>query len=216
MKDLRVVIPAYNEEKSRGDVIDQVRDACPEAEVVVVDDASTDRTNQIALSKGVSVVINPSNRGKGGATKVGFKYISGRDMKFYAFIDSDNTYPATSIPELYRLCNTEKVDMAIGSRFLCSNEGIPLIRKIGNKFFAKLLSFYAGRRTTDTSTGLRVINDRILEFVDLLPDGLDFDTRMTAIALFKRLNYDEVPINYLGRVGKSKLNIFKMATDFSK
>lgn len=216
MKDLRVVIPAYNEEKSIGDVIDQVRDACPEAEVVVVDDASKDRTGQIARGRGVTVVRNPINRGKGGATKVGFKYLSGRDIKFYAFIDSDKTYPATNIPELYRLCNTEKADIAVGSRFLCSNQGMPLIRKIGNTIFAKMLSFYTGGRTTDTSTGLRVINDRILDFVDLLPDGLDFDTCMTATALFKELNYHEVPISYRCRVGTSKLNIFKDGYKFLK
>jgi len=65
----------------------------------------------------------------------------------------------------------------------------------GNKIFAGLLSFYSGKRTTDTSRGLRVFNVRLLPTVELLPDGLDFDTAMTTIALFEGLSYAEIPVN---------------------
>ncbi|MHB8086211.1 MAG: glycosyltransferase family 2 protein [Dehalococcoidia bacterium] len=216
MKDLRIVIPAYNEEKSIAEVIDQVRNACPDAEAIVVDDCSKDSTAEIADRKEIFVLRNPVNLGKGGATKAGFKCKGNRDIKYLAFIDSDNTYPADSLPQLYRLCREENIDMVVGSRLLKKNRGMPKIRRFGNWIFAIMLSFYSGKRTTDTSTGLRVFNARMLNLVDSLPDGLDFDTAMTTRVLFEGLSYAEVPINYYYRAGKSKLNNLKDGYRFLK
>lgn len=209
MKDLRIVIPALDEEKGIGEVIDRVRKACPEAEVVVVDDGSGDRTAEVAREKGVEVVSNPTNRGKGGATKVGFTHNLRNGINYLGFIDADNTYPPESFPELYRLCKKEHVEVAVASRFLGRNDGMPWMRRLGNRIFATLLSFYSGRRTTDTSTGLRVFNARFLPTVQQLPDGLDFDTAMTTIALFEGLRYAEIPIEYHDRTGESKLSNLK-------
>ena len=216
MKDLRIVIPAYNEEAGIDEVIDRVTKACPEARVVVVDDGSRDRTAELARAKGVEVVSNPTNYGKGGATKVGFNYNPHNGVNYLAFIDADNTYPPESLPELYRLCKEEQVDIAVASRFLGKNQGMPWMRKIGNKVFAILLSFYSGRRTTDTSTGLRVFNARLLTTVEQLPDGLDFDIAMTTQALFGGLTYAEIPIDYYERSGESKLSNLKDGYRFLK
>jgi len=209
MKDLRIVIPAYNEELTLGKVIDHVKKTCPEAEVVVVDDGSKDRTAQVARTDDVKVISNPTNYGKGGATKVGFRYESNNGIDYLAFIDADGTYPPESLPELYRLCKEEHIEVAVGSRFLGRNDGMPRMRKLGNRIFAILLSFYSGRRTTDTSTGLRVLNARLLPMIEPLPDGLDFDTAMTTIALFEGLGYAEIPIDYYERRGQSKLSNLK-------
>ena len=142
MKDLRIVVPAYNEESGIGEVVDRVIKACPEAEVIVVDDGSRDRTAVIVKQKGVKVISNPTNYGKGGATKVGFRYNSRNGINYLAFIDGDNTYPPESLPELYRLCKDEHVEIAVASRFLRKNHGMPRMRKIGNRIFAILLSFF--------------------------------------------------------------------------
>jgi glycosyltransferase involved in cell wall biosynthesis len=209
LKDLRIVIPAYNEEKSIADVIDQVSNACPEAEIIVVDDCSKDDTARIAGQKDVAVVRNPKNLGKGGATKAGFRYRGRDEINYLAFIDSDRTYPAYSFPQLYILCKDKNVDMVVGSRLLKKNECMPKVRRFGNRLFAFMLSFYSGRKTTDTSTGMRVLNKRMLSLTDSLPDGLDFDTAMTTTVLFKGFSYAEVPIDYFYRAGKSKLSNFK-------
>jgi len=216
LKDLRIVIPALNEEKSIADVIDHVRSACPEAEIIVVDDCSKDDTARIAEDKGVIVIRNPKNLGKGGATKAGFKYDGRKDIKYLAFIDSDKTYPADKLPQLYQLCKENNLDMVVGSRLLQKNDCMPKIRRFGNWLFAVMLSFYSGRKTTDTSTGIRVLNTRMLGITDPLPNGLDFDTAMTTIVLFKGLSYAEVPIDYFYRAGKSKLNNFKDGYRFLK
>ena len=206
MKDLRIVIPAYNEEAGIAETIDRVKKACPESEIIVVDDASKDTTLQIARRKGGEVISNGTNRGKGGATKVGLNANTGRSITYLAFIDADSTYPPESIPKLYQLCKEEGFQIAIGSRFLCKNRGMPIIRKIGNRIFAIMLSFYSGKHTTDTSTGLRVFNIALLPLLEHTPDGLDFDTAMTAAVLFEDIKYAEIPIEYYARVGNSKLN----------
>lgn len=211
MKDLRIVIPAYNEESSIEKVIKRVREACPDAEVLVVDDGSKDKTAEIARDNSVKVISNPTNLGYGAALKAGFRYSAKSDsyVKYLAFMDADGTYPPENIPELYDLCQQKGYDVAVGSRFLGKNTVMPWMRKIGNKIFAILLSCYSGRRTTDTSTGLRVFNARLLPMVETLPDGLHFGTAMTTIALFEGLSYMEIPIEYCMRVGKSKLSNLK-------
>jgi len=209
MKDLRIIIPAYNEEASIGAVIDRVRKACPEAEVVVVNDGSKDRTAEIVRNCGVKVISNHTNLGKGGATKVGFVHDLNNGINYLAFIDADGTYPPERIPELYDLCKQRGYDIAVGSRLIRNNNGMPRIRRLGNKIFADLLTFYSGKRTTDTSTGLRVFNVRLLPVFESLPNGLDFDTSMTTRALFEGLAYTEIPIEYYRRAGTSKLSNFK-------
>jgi len=209
MKDLRIVIPAYNEEESIAEVISRVRKACPEAEVIVVDDGSKDRTAEIVRNCGVKVISNHTNLGKGGATKVGFVHNLNNGINYLAFIDADGTYPPESIPELYDMCKQRGYDIAVGSRLIRKNNGMPRIRRLGNKIFAGLLTFYSGKRTTDTSTGLRVFNVRLLPVFESLPNGLDFDTAMTTRALFEGPSYVEISIEYNRRAGTSKLNNLK-------
>ena len=216
MKDLRIVIPAHNEESSIAVVLQRIKGTCPEAEIVVVDDASTDRTAEIVKGLNINIVSNPEKCGKGGATKVGFTHNLHEGIKYLAFIDADNTYPPERFPELYRLCKEQHIDLVVGSRFLGKNEGMPWIRKIGNKIFAVMLSFYSGRKTTDTSTGMRILNTSLLEGVNPLANGLDFDTAMTTWVLFSDLTYAEVPIDYFERSGRSKLNSIKDGYRFLK
>ena len=211
MKDLRVVIPANNEESSIGEVIDRVKKSCADAQVLVVDDGSKDKTATIAREKGVIVISNPINMGHGAALKKGFLHIT--DSKFpiayHAFLDADGTYPPERIPELYKLCRDQEYDVVTGSRLLLKNPGMPRIRRFGNRIFAGLLSLYSGTRISDISTGLSVFNARLVPIIESLPNGLDFTTALTAFVLFEGLRHEEVPIEYYKRTGKSKLSNIK-------
>nr|QNO53201.1 glycosyltransferase AglJ [Methanosarcinales archaeon ANME-1 ERB6] len=207
--ELRVVIPAYNEESSIGEVIDRTREACKDAEIIVVDDGSKDNTAAIAKRRNVKVISNPTNYGYGKALKIGFD--SKTDyIKYFAFLDADNTYPPEKIPELYNLCKQENgVDIAVGSRFLGANKGMPIIRKLGNRFFALIVSIYTGKTITDAGSGMRVFKASLLpEFQDL-PDGLSFTPGMTVKVLHKGMTYQEIPIEYHERAGESKLSAIK-------
>jgi glycosyltransferase involved in cell wall biosynthesis len=138
MKDLRIVIPAYNEEAGIGDVITRIIKICPEAELIIVNDCSTDKTAQIARDCGAQVIDNPINLNYAGALKVGFsqKATLERIIKYIAFLDADGTYPPEKIPELYNLCKIGNYDIVVGSRLLGHNVGMPIIRRVGNKVFA--------------------------------------------------------------------------------
>jgi glycosyltransferase involved in cell wall biosynthesis len=211
MKDLRIVIPAYNEEKSIAEVIDKVRCACPEADGMIVDDGSSDRTTQIARDRGIRVIRNPVNRGYGAALKVGFNYRADIEdtTKYLAFIDADGTYPPEKIPELYNLCKTGNYDIVVGSRFLGHNVGMPIIRRVGNKIFALLISLYTGKKITDSASGLRIFNIALVPWLNGLPNGLNFTLAMSVTALFAGFTYGEIPIDYARRTGNSKLSSIK-------
>ena len=208
MKDLRIVIPARDEEASIGEVIDRTKKACKDAEIIVVDDGSTDNTAAIARERNVKVISNPINYGYGKALKIGFNWHND-EVGYFAFLDADNTYPPEKIPELYTLCKENDVDIAVGSRFLGENKGMPAIRKLGNRFFALVVSIYTGKKITDAGSGLRVFKASLLpEFQDL-PDGLSFTPGMSTKILHIGMNYQEIPIEYQERAGESKLNAIK-------
>lgn len=206
MNDLRIVIPAMDEESSISSVLERTKTACPDAEIVVVDDGSSDKTADIARKSGVFVINNPTNFGYGKSLKIGFAYDSGKLINFFGFLDADNTYPPEDIPKLYSLCKEQNIDIAVGSRFLGKNEGMPIVRKVGNKIFALIVSIYTGKRITDAGSGLRVFRASILPELEDLPDQLNYTPGMTAMALHTGLSYQEIPIEYHERAGMSKLN----------
>lgn len=211
MQDLRIVIPAYNEEAGIKDVIDRVYNVCSDAELIVVNDCSTDKTAQIARDCGANVIDNTSNLNYGGALKVGFSQEATPEhiIKYIAFLDADGTYPPEKIPELYILCKTGNYDIVVGSRLLGHNVGMPIIRRVGNTIFALLISLYTGKKITDSGSGLRIFNIALLPWLNGLTNGLDFTPEMSVTALFAGFTYAEIPIDYARRTGNSKLSSIK-------
>jgi glycosyltransferase involved in cell wall biosynthesis len=211
MQDLRIVIPAYNEEAGIKDVIDRVHKVCPEAELIIVNDCSIDKTAQIARDCGARVIDNPINLNYAGALKVGFSQEATpeRMIKYIAFLDADGTYPPEKIPELYNLCKTGNYDIVVGSRFLGHNVGMPIIRRVGNKLFVLLISLYTRKKITDSASGLRIFNIALVPWLNGLPNGLNFTPAMSVIALFVGYTYAEIPIDYARRAGNSKLSSIK-------
>ena len=211
MNDLRIVIPAYNEEAGIGDIIYRIKNTCPEAELIVVDDHSADNTGQIATDCGAHVIRNEHNLNYGGALKVGFscQISSDHQIKYIGFLDADGTYPPEKIPELYQQCKIAGNDIAVGSRFLGKNEGMPLQRKVGNRIFAFLITVYTGKKITDSASGLRVFKASLVTLFKDLPNGLNLTPAMSVNALFAGLTYAEIPIDYAKRAGHSKLSSLK-------
>lgn len=215
MPTLSVVIPAYNEENGIGTIIERVLRARPLVgdgvetidnwEVLVVDDASKDRTAEIAASyPDVKVIRHEANRGYGGALKTGFQEASG---EFVGFLDADGTYPPEHFPRLCQAMFEQNADMVIGSRLSGEKSAMPLPRFIGNKFFAYLLSWIVGRKITDTASGMRVFRKSVLSKLLPLPDGLHLTPAMSTHALHGGVRIIEVPIPYEERVGRSKLSV---------
>ncbi len=215
MRILSVVIPAYNEEDGIAPILERVLKvkgavqkspgAIEDVEVIVVNDASQDRTCDIASSyPDVTVITHSQNKGYGGALKTGFAAAKG---EWIGFLDADGTYPPEEFPALCEAMVSRDADMVIGSRMTGAKSGMPIRRYIGNKFFAYLLSWIVGSAITDTASGQRVFKRTILPQLLPLPDGLHLTPAMSTAALHEGLNIIEVPIRYDNRVGRSKLHI---------
>jgi len=211
MPALSVVIPAYNEEKGIADIAHRVlavREALSNVgvslELLVVDDGSRDKTAQLASSiEGVRLIRHPKNRGYGAALKTGFGEASG---ELIGFLDADGTYPPEYFPQLCREA-MNGTDLVIGSRMAGAESKMPLTRRVGNLFFATLLSLLSHQRVTDSASGMRVFKREVLERIYPLPDGLNLTPVMSTRAVHEGIKIAEVPIPYSERVGRSKLSV---------
>jgi hypothetical protein len=210
---LSVVIPALDEAHGIADICARVlstRDALREAgvddlELVVVDDGSSDRTAEIAEEMdGVRVIRHPGNRGYGAAIKTGFRACTG---DLLAFLDADGTYPPESYPKMAKALLEQGADVVVGSRMADPESGMPLTRRLGNRFFVTLVNMLGAGRITDSASGQRIVRREVLARLYPLPDGLNFTPVMTTRALHENVDMIEVPIRYHERVGDSKLSV---------
>lgn len=214
MTGLTVVIPAYNEEDGIAEITARVLAVKPalqkigvdRLELLLVDDASRDRTVQIAESiEGVKLIRHPKNRGYGAALKTGFSQATG---ELIGFLDADGTYPPEYFPQLCQVA-LNGADLVIGSRMAGESSQMPLTRRIGNFFFAHLLTLLGRQKVTDSASGMRVFKREILEQIYPLPDGLNLTPVMSTRAVHEGIRIREVPIPYSERVGRSKLNVIR-------
>ena len=214
MTILSVVIPAYNEENGISEIAKRVLAVEPalknagvdKLELLVVDDGSRDKTAEVASSiPGVSLIRHPKNKGYGAALKTGFSKASG---ELIGFLDADGTYPPEYFPQLCQAA-LKGTDLVIGSRMAGADSKMPLTRRIGNFFFATLLTLLGRQKVTDSASGMRVFKKEILEQIYPLPDGLNLTPVMSTRALHEGIKIEEVPIPYSERVGRSKLSVIR-------
>jgi glycosyltransferase involved in cell wall biosynthesis len=174
-----VVIPALNEQASVGHVVKEVRSAVPAADVLVVDDGSTDRTREVALAAGAAVLSLPYNLGVGGAMRAGFRYAQRHDYDAAVQVDADGQHDPAQIEALLaelRPAPDGAGTVVIGARFAGQGDyRVPRVRRLAMRLLARALSRITRSRLTDATSGFRAA-DR------------------TAIGLFART----YPAEYLG------------------
>jgi hypothetical protein len=218
MCTLSVVIPAYNEEQGIAEIMNRVLSIRPgltevgvdALELLVVDDGSRDRTVEIAQSiaqsdRDVVVIQHAVNRGYGGALKTGFSHARG---EIIGFLDADGTYPPEYFPQLCREALNGS-DLVIGSRMAGASSQMPVTRRVGNVFFAGLLTLLGWQRITDSASGMRVFKREVLPVVYPLPDGLNLTPVMSTRAVHEGVKMAEVAIPYSERLGRSKLSVVR-------
>ena len=207
---ISVVIPCLNEEEAVGAVVDQawegIRSSGREGEVIVVDNASSDRSAEVAAEHGARVVTEP-RRGYGSAYLAGLADARG---EYVVMGDADETYPIQELgPFVDRLEQGD--DLVLGSRFKGTIHGdaMPwLNRRIGNPILTGLLNLFFGVKVSDAHCGMRAVRRDALRTLDLHSTGMEFASEMVFKAYRRGLSVSEIPIDYFPRVGESKLNRF--------
>lgn len=168
-KDLLIIMPAYNEERNITGVLEQL--AAPEikeiADILVMNDASSDATNWIVKKYGYTLVTNVFNLGYGSAIQLGYKYAIRRKYKYIIQMDADGQHDVCNIPRIYEKLKTpgkdgECPDIVLGSRFMEGSGDFPvsLSKKIAYSLFRFCIKVATGRKISDPTTGLQGLSSR--------------------------------------------------------
>ena len=215
---LSIVIPARNESSAIGNVVRTAKSEYPDAEIIVVDDGSTDDTARTAEEAGAKVIRHPESLGNGAAVKSGARAAHGEIL---ALMDGDGQHDPREIGRLLEKLD-QGYEMAVGARDSGSHASIG--RLLGNKLYNELASRLSGRRITDLTSGFRLVRAELFrKFLYLLPNGFSYPTTITMAFLRSGYAICFEPITVGARTGKSHIRpirdgvrffaiIFKIAT----
>jgi glycosyltransferase involved in cell wall biosynthesis len=219
--DLSIVIPAKNEAASIGEVVARAKEAYPDAEVLVVDDGSTDQTAALAADAGATVIRHPESLGNGASVKTGARAARGTIL---AFMDGDVQHDPRELASLLPKLD-DGYQMAIGARDSGSHANVG--RLFANGIYNEIASRLTGRRILDLTSGFRVVRASLFkQFLYLLPNGFSYPTTITMAFLRSGYPVCFAPIKVADRNGKSHIRpvrdgvrflviIFKVATLYS-
>ncbi|HPR32647.1 MAG TPA: glycosyltransferase family 2 protein, partial [Prolixibacteraceae bacterium] len=163
-----IIIPAFNEEITIQWVVSELRRECPAYDLLVVNDASTDRTSHFARSTGCACVIDlPVNLGIGGAVQTGLKYASKYAYHCAVQFDADGQHRPEDVFKLVDMVLSDECDVAIGSRFVGDSRlhGTDLFRRMGIRFFEFLSIFLIKKRIRDHTSGFRAFSKTTIDFI---------------------------------------------------
>ncbi|SFS05984.1 Glycosyltransferase involved in cell wall bisynthesis [Dyella sp. OK004] len=221
MNRLSIVLPAKNEAGALGTLLPRLRAAQPDAEIIVVDDGSTDNTPEICASVGVQHLASPYSMGNGAAIKRGARAATG---DLLVFMDGDGQHDPADVARLLERLN-EGYDMVVGARDWSSQAGVG--RGVANTIYNWLATRMTGHEVADLTSGFRVVRaDKFREFLHLLPNGFSYPTTSTMAFFRSAYAVAYLPIKAAQRVGKSHIKplkdgirflliIFKIATLYS-
>ena len=205
---IAVLIPCYNESKTIKKVVEDYKNALPEADVFVYDNNSTDGTDKIAKEAG-AIVRYEYKQGKGNVIRSMFRQI---EADCYLMVDGDDTYPADNAREMCDLILNGKADMVIGDRLSSTyfTENKRAFHNFGNRIVRFLINFLFKNKVKDIMTGYRAFSREFVKGYPVLSKGFEIETEMTIHAVDKNYKLVEVPVTYRDRPegSISKLNTY--------
>ena len=204
MSRVTIIIPAKNEAAGLRKVLPLICAAVPTAEILVIDDGSTDETREAALSYGAIVHSHAVSMGNGAAIKSGVRIATSETL---VFMDADGQHKPEDILRLLdRL--SHGFDMVVGARSLGSQAGAH--RAIANTIYNKLATWMVGRPILDLTSGFRAVNaTKFKQFLYLLPNGFSYPTTITMSFFRAGYTVDYVPIVAPPRIGKSHISLVR-------
>jgi len=219
---ISIILPAKNEVAGLSRTLPRLREEMPDAEIIVVDDGSTDATAQVASEHGARVIGSPYSMGNGAAIKRGARAASGDIL---VFMDADGQHDPGDIQKLLAVLG-QGYDMVVGARDSSGQASVH--RGLANRFYNWLASRMTGFEVKDLTSGFRAVRaDRFREFLHLLPNGFSYPTTSTMAFFRSAYPVAYVPIPVAKRVGNGShirpmkdgirflLIIFKIATLYS-
>jgi len=191
------LIPAYDEARTIGEVLDRIAGLDLEVQTIVVDDGSTDGTAEIAEEKG-ALVLRQENRGKGAALRAAIPHVEG---EIAVIQDADMEYDPVDVPELIEPIVRGHADVVFGSRL---SGGRPQRAYLfwhlaGNRFLSLLTNVLFNTTLSDMETGYKAFRAEVLRSLDLREDGFGIEPEITGQICKRKLRIYELPISYYGR-----------------
>ena len=189
------IVPAFNEERNVGRVLDELHALDPGLDVVVVSDGSTDRTADVAASRGAHVVVLPFNLGIGGAVQTGFRHAWESGYELAVRLDGDGQHDPAELAALVAPIAAGEADLVVGSRFVAAGGyRSSAARRVGIRILARVVSMIAGQRLTDTTSGFQACNRRaIAVYASDLPHDYP-EVEGMVLAIRHRVRVVEVPV----------------------
>jgi glycosyltransferase involved in cell wall biosynthesis len=210
--DTLVFVPAWNEEENLAAVLEELETTLPDADVLVVDDGSTDATADVARAGGAQVLRFDENRGLQSAIAAGYTYAAEHGYRFCGRVDADGQHPAAELRRLLERVRSGACDVAVGSRFV-AGDGYPAYRyrpswprRLGQFVLRRLVRWRLDRPMMDATSGLYAVNERALPLLaepyEAGAPEVEGLVRLTGAGL----RIDEVPVDMRERAGgESKL-----------
>ena len=205
---LLIIMPAYNEAENLPRVLAELAEALPQADVVVIDDASQDDTAAVARCSGATVVSLPCNLGYGGAVQTGYRYAIEQGYDYAVMLDADGQHDPHSVPDLLAPVVSGEADVAIGSRFLGKLEyDVGWARRLGMQLFGRIVASVTGWTVTETTSGYQALNRRVLAYFSRDNYPSDYPDADTLLMMhYAGFRVVEVPVTMRGRIAGESMH----------
>jgi glycosyltransferase involved in cell wall biosynthesis len=208
------VIPAYQDEKHIGDIVRRTRERL--GRVLVIDDGSSDQTAQRAREAGAEVILHTLNRGKGEAIKTGLGHWLDREVTWVSLLDSDGQHLPEEIDRfIMAAASAKRPSFFIGNR-MNNVAGMPVIRRLVNRYMSKRISRVCGQKIPDTQCGFRMVDRQLIPELLGGGDRFDYETEVLIITSRKGYRIESVPITTVYSDQLSKIRPLRDAIRFFK
>jgi len=191
-----IVIPAYNEEENIGKVIQEIKKDIDFADVVVINDCSTDNTAKIVEENKVKCISNIFNLRYAWAVQTGLKYANQNDYDYVIQFDADGQHIAKEAIKLLECAKTTNADIVIGSRYLKDlGYPCPFFRRVGTKIFSLLIKMFCKKKIADPLSGFQCLNKKVIKRYSKMGGYPEFpDANLVIEMLMSGYTIEEIPV----------------------